>query len=132
MENMTAKAGLKNAIEFLEAEQAVRERLLREQFILTYESLKPVNLIRNTLDDLASSPNLIDNIVGTASGLATGYLSKKLFIGTSGNKFRKLLGAILQFSIISVVTRHPDAIKSIGHLLTQHILRKKGLNTEEL
>ncbi len=131
MENVTSTAGLKTAIQLLEAEQAIKERLLKEQFYLTYEGLKPVNLIRSTLDDIASSPNLIDNILNTAMGLGTGFLSKKLIIGASGNKVRKLLGTILQFGIINFYTRHPDAINSIGHFIIQHILRRKELKPEK-
>ena len=46
MQNITSTAGLKNAIQLLEAEQAVKGQLLKEQFYITYESLKPVNLLK--------------------------------------------------------------------------------------
>jgi len=39
MENITSAAGLKNAIQLLEAEQADKGQLLKAQFYLTYESL---------------------------------------------------------------------------------------------
>ena len=131
MQNITSAAGLKNAIQLLEAEQAVKGQLLKEQFYLTYESLKPVNLLKSTLNDIASSPYLIDNILGTAMGLATGYLSKKIFIGASGNIFRKLFGSILQFGVTNVVAQHPDTIKSFGQFIFQHIFRKKEMNSEK-
>jgi len=125
MENITSTAGLKNAIQLLEVEQALNGQLLKEQFYFIYESFKPVNLLKSTLKDITSSPFLIDNILGTAMGLATGSLSKKIFIGASGNMFRKLIGSILQVGITNVVARHPDTIKSFGQFIFQHILRKK-------
>jgi hypothetical protein len=125
MENITSTAGLKNAIQLLEVEQALNGQLLKEQFYFIYESFKPVNLLKSTLKDITSSPFLIDNILGTAMGLATGSLSKKMFIGASGNMFRKLIGSILQVGITNVVARHPDTIKSFGQFIFQHILRKK-------
>ena len=125
MQNITSAAGLKNAIQLLEAEQADKGQLLKEQFYLTYESLKPVNLLRSTLNDVASSPYLIDNIIGTALGLTTGFLSKKIFIGASGNKFRKLIGYILQFGVTNFVAQHHDTIKSFGQSVFQYFLRKK-------
>jgi len=125
MENITSAAGLKNAIQLLEAEQADKVQLLKEQFFLTYESFKPVNLLRSTLDDVTSSPYLIDNIIGTALGLASGFLSKKIFIGASGNKFRKLIGYILQFGVTNFVAQHHDTIKSFGHAIFQFFIRKK-------
>jgi hypothetical protein len=130
MQNISPSAGLKNAIQLLEIEQASDAQLLKEQFYLTYESFKPVNLLRSTLKDIASSPNLVNNILGTSVGLASGYLSKKIFIGASGNMFRKLIGSVLQFGVTSVVAKHPEAVKSFGQLIFEHILRKKDTYSE--
>ena len=125
MENITSKNSLKNAIQLLEVEQAIQGQLLKEQFYLTCESLKPVNLIKSTLKDIVLSPNLIDRILGNAIGLATGYLSKKILIGTSGNIFRKLFGSILQTGVSGFVSEHPETIMSIGQFIFRHIFRKK-------
>jgi len=132
MQNITSTSELKNAIQLLEVEQAEDWYLMKEQFFLAIESLKPVNLIKTTLKDISSSPHLVDNIVATAMGLATGYLSKKVFIGTSGNKIKKLLGTILQFGITNVVAQNSDSIKLFGQSLFQHFFRKKEINTEKL
>jgi hypothetical protein len=130
MEKITSAAGLKNAILLLEADQVIQGQVLKEQFYFTYESFKPVNLIKSTLKDLASSPNLIDNILATAIGLATGFLSKKLFVGSSGNLFRKLLGSFLQAGVTNTVSQHPDNIKSFGQLIFQYFFRKRGMKSE--
>jgi hypothetical protein len=130
MQNITSITELKNAIQFLEVEQNLKGKLLKEHFFLTYESLKPVNLLKSTLSDITKSPYLVDNIIGTALGLATGYLSKKIFIGASGNKIRKLIGSIMQYGITNVVAQNSDAIKSFGRSLFQHFFRKKEMNTE--
>ena len=125
MHNVTSLDELKNAIQILEAEQAVKLQLLKEQLAITYESLKPINILRRTLKEITLSKDLRDNILGTASGIASGYLSKKIFIGTSGNLFRKLIGSILQLGVRNVVSRHPDFIKTLGHTILQYLLRKK-------
>lgn len=125
MQNITSSAGLKNAIQILEAEQVINGQLLKEQFQLTYENFKPVNLLLGGLKDIASSPNLINNLLGTSMGLASGYLSRKIFIGASGNLIRKLIGSVLQVGVTSVVARHPEAVKSIGQLIFDNLLRKK-------
>ncbi len=131
MQNITSIAGLKDAIQLLEAEQALKGKLLKEQFYLTYESFKPVNLLTNTLNDISKSPYLVDNLIGTAMGLATGYLTKKVFIGASGNKIKRLIGTILQFGITNVVAQNSDTIKSFGRSFFQHIFRKKEMNSEK-
>lgn len=129
MQNITSKAGLKDAIQFLEAEQAIKGQLLKDQFYLTYESLKPVNLLMHTLKEISSSPYLIDNISGTAMGLAGGFLSKKIFVGTSGNLIRKLIGSILQFGVTNIVAQNSEIIKSVGQAIFQHFFHKKEMNS---
>ena len=126
MENITSSAGLKNNIQLLIIEQAILGQQLKEQFFITYESFKPANLLRNTLREAISSPHLIDDILGTAVGLATGFVSKKIvMVGASGNLIRKLFGAVLQLGVTTVVSQHPETIKSIGQFIYQRILRKK-------
>jgi len=125
MGKITSTTELKNAIQLLEVEQAISEGLMKEQFYLTVDSFRPINLIKKTLAEVASSPNLVNNIVGTAMGLATGYVSRKIFVGTSGNLFRKIIGAILQLEVTNVVTQHPDTLKSLGQLIFQRIFQKR-------
>jgi len=126
MENITSVIELKNAIQRLKVEQAIDEQLLKEQFYITFESLKPINLLRSTIYDITTSPHLTDSILGTATGLLTGYLSRKIVtIGASGNLFRRLLGTVLQLGVTNVVSQNPDTIKSIGQYIYQHILRRK-------
>ncbi|MGD0342786.1 MAG: hypothetical protein ABSA76_13870 [Bacteroidales bacterium] len=131
MQEITSTAELQDAIQLLESEQAVKRQLLKEQFYITFESLKPLSLLKSAVKDLSSSPYLLDNISGTAIGVASGYLSKKIFIGTSGNLIRKLLGSILQFGVTNVVAQHSDTIKSIGQAIFQHFLRKKEMNSQK-
>jgi uncharacterized membrane protein len=125
MQNITTSAELKEAIQLLEAEQVFNKEELIEQFRITYESFKPVNLLKNTLKEMASSPNLINNVLGAAIGLGTGFLSKKIVVGGSGNIFRKLLGSLVQAGVTSAVTQHPDSIISLGQFIFQQIFRKK-------
>jgi hypothetical protein len=116
---------LENAILLLKAEQEMKGKELKEQLSLVYESFKPVNLITGTLNDIAKSPFLIDNMIGTGIGLASGFLTKRVFVGSSGNMIRKLLGSILQFGVTNVVAQHSENIKSVGQLLFQKLIHKK-------
>ena len=70
MQIITSTSDLKNAIQLLEVEQADKGQLLKEQFYLVYDSFQPARLINGTLSQIVSSPYLIDNILGTAIGLA--------------------------------------------------------------
>lgn len=125
MQNINSAAELKDAIQLLEAEQSIKGQLLREQLFLTYEGLKPVNLLKNALKEISSTPYLIDNISGTAMGLLGGFLSKKIFVGVSGNLIRKLFGSVLQIGVTNLVTQNSEIIKSVGQALIQHFFQKK-------
>ena len=125
MQNITSVSGLKDAIQVLEVEQVIKGRLLKEQISITYESLKPANLLRNAMKDLFSSQYLTENISGTAMGAASGFLIKKIFIGKSANKFRKIIGAILQFGITNFITQNSDQIRSFGRTIFQYFFPGK-------
>jgi hypothetical protein len=62
-------------------------------------------------------------------GLLGGFLSKKIFVGPSGNLIRKFIGSILQFGVTSVVSQNSDVIRSLGQLLFQHFFHKKEMNS---
>jgi hypothetical protein len=70
MQNISSVAGLKNAIQILEVDQGVKGGLLKEQVYFMYESLKPINILRNSLKELFSSHRLIENIPGTIKSFA--------------------------------------------------------------
>jgi hypothetical protein len=132
MQNITSSAALKNAIQLLEVEQGIKAQLLKDQFYLTAESLRPVNLLKNTFHDISSSPNLIENILGTSMGIVSGFLTNKVFVGASGSLVRKLLGSALQFGVTNVVAQNPDTIKSLGQTILQFFLRRRERNSEKL
>jgi hypothetical protein len=132
MQEINSETDLNVAIFQLEIKQAEEAKLLKEQFFQTYESIKPANLFRNTMNDVASSPYLIDNIIGTAIGLGTGYLSRKIIIGASGNIFKRLFGSVIQFGITNIVAQHPNTVKSIGEFIFNHVIHKKEMNAKTL
>lgn len=128
MENIKTPADLKNAILLLEAEQDIHLQKLKNQFFITYESLKQAKLIENTLRDIASSPYLVDNILATFVGLLSGYVSKKAVTSQSSSKLRKLFGYLLQFGITNLIAQNPEKIKSFVSYISEHILHKRKMN----
>ena len=129
MENITSVDGLKNAIQLLEAEQAEKLQQLKEQSLQSIEILKPVNILKSAVKDFVSSPHLLDNVIDTGVGLATGFLTKKIFIGSSVNVIRKLLGGVLQLGITSMATQNSDFIRSFSRFVFHRIFAKKALNS---
>lgn len=131
MENITTTAELRLAIENLEHEKIIKGHALKQQLLIVHESLKPANLIKSVISEVSSSPYLTENLLGTTVGLASGYLSRIVTVGSSGNVFKRILGTIIQFGVTNVVAQHTDTIKSIGQFIYQHFLHKKDLNAKD-
>ena len=129
MENINSVDELKNAIQILQVEQADKLQRLKEQSLLSIEIIKPMNLLKSAVKDIVSGPHLLDNMVDTGVGLATGFLTKKIFIGSSVNIIRKLLGGVLQLGITSMATQNSDFIRSFSRFVFHRIFAKKALNS---
>lgn len=125
MGNISSAEELKESIRKLEMEHAIKGEQFKEQLLTTYDSFSVISLIRNSLKKTASSPDLINDVLGTALGLATGFVSKKIFIGSSGNVIRKLAGSALQLGVISFVSKHSREVKSLGHFLIKQFFSKR-------
>lgn len=115
---------LKNEIQLLEEEQAIKGQQLKDQLRLTYETFKPAKLIQSTLKDLISSPYMLDNIIDTSLSLATGYFSKRIVVGASSNIIRKIIGTVIQVGATKFISNHSGSIKSFGVNALRHIFRK--------
>lgn len=129
MQKIITAADLKNAIRQLEDRQAGEWPLLKEQFLITYEGLKPLNVLKNTFKGLVYSPGAKSNILGIATGLTAGYLSNTLLPGGSGNLVKKLFGTILQWGASTAVA-NPKAIKSIAGSLLAFFSKKKVIQSK--
>jgi hypothetical protein len=125
MENINSVVLLKEAIINLELKKIEQGRLLKEQFNIIRENLKPSTIIRNTFDEVKSSPNLRSNIIGAVLGLSAGYFSNRLVAGTTGKPFRRLLGNLLQMGITAVVAQ-PNLLQTLGQTIVNRVFTKKN------
>jgi len=124
METINSAAELKLAIQAKHFQHAIQGQVLKAELFITFESLKPINIIKNSLYEITSSPYLLDNMVGAIAGLVSGYVSKKIAVGTSPNLFRKIMGSLLQFGVTNLVAQHPEALKSFGQMIIEKIFQK--------
>ena len=109
MKKNTEKAALQEKIKSLEQKQAQELTLLREQFYITYESIKPVNIFKKAVQDIIGSSEIKNDIISNIIGLATGFISKKIVVGSSNNPFKKVLGTILEYIVANFVTRKAES-----------------------
>jgi hypothetical protein len=125
MNEITSTTKLREAILLLEIKQANEKCLLKEQFKTIQESLKPVNLIKNALNELVTAPDLKGNLLITGLSLAAGYLSKKVVIGSTRNPLKKILGTLLQVAVSNMASKNSDGIKSTALHLINTMFSKK-------
>jgi hypothetical protein len=78
MEKITNVAELKDAIRELEHQQYIDEQFMRRRIGEIVEELKPVNLLKNLFRHLIEPREVKTNLVKMATGLATGFLMKKI------------------------------------------------------
>jgi len=131
MKTNTASFALNKSISQLRLKQAEQLVLLRDQFHHTYESLKPINLLKHTFKEAASTPDIKDGLLNSAIGLTTGYLSKGIFIGTSANPVRKILGTLLQITVSTLVARNSDSIKATLKQVIDRVLKAPEGNSHK-
>lgn len=96
---------LHTSIQSLKEKQEKDLISLKLQFQKTYEGLRPLNILKNTISEVTTSPDLRNSLVNNAIGLATGYLSKKFLLGSTHNPFKKILGTIVEFGIANFVAK---------------------------
>jgi len=132
MQTIKTTVDLKSTIQQLEYKQANELLLLKRQFHITYEGLKPANLIKSTFHELTTGPEFKGNILNATLSVAAGYLSKKVAIGSTHNPLKQILGTILQLGVTSVVSKNADGIKTVAaHLINtvNTVFRKKDTYT---
>jgi hypothetical protein len=124
MQKINSETDLKVAIFQLESKQAGEGQMLKEQFRVAYDSVQPINIIKNTFSEIAESEELRDNILITFVGVAAGYLSKKIFESTSSSPFKRLVGTALMVGVTNLVAKNPKLVMTVGRGIFRIIVSK--------
>lgn len=124
MKKISSIAELQESILLLEIQQEYEVQLLKDQFKTTYESLKPINLIKDTLSELSDLSEFKENLLDTSLSLVAGYFSKKIIVGSSNNPFKQILGSLIQMGVTNIVSKNADSIKSVVSDFITNILGK--------
>jgi hypothetical protein len=121
MQTIITEDDLRIAILQLEDTQAEEGKVLKAQFLVAVESIKPINLIKSVFTEAVESEDLQRNLVNSSIGLSAGYITKVLFQGISHSPLRKILGTALMFGIKNLVAQNPEAIKTGGRIFFKTI-----------
>ena len=125
MAKQTAVESLKGSIRLLEIQQAEEGKILKEQFKITYESLKLVNLVKSSLKELTNSVEIKNNLFESIVSVLSGYITKKLMISSKSNPFMKISGLVLQFGVTNLVAKNAESIRTYITELIDKFLHPK-------
>ena len=121
---------LKETIYALEIKKQEQEKALLSQFHAAYESLSPVNLLKNTFSKIASEPDIIKTIIRTATGFGIGMLTKKIFTGGSSSMIKKFLGNAVGVGVTKTAINQGDKIKAYSMAIYNNLFKKKTARKE--
>lgn len=130
MPKISSLQSLQLTITLTEIRHAENQAALKSQFKATFESLKPINLIKNTFKTIGNSAELKDSLLNSMMGIGVGYITKRLAFGATHNPIKQIIGTILQFGVSGIISKNGDDIKSGALQLLSRLLKKKTQSEE--
>ena len=125
MEKIYTITDLENAILNLEIKQDLEKVKLKEQFFYTYESLKPLNILKNILRSASESEDVKGSIINNSIGLTADYISKKIFGKSTNSPLKTIFGNVILFSVKKIVENNTEVVMVLLDRLLAKISRKK-------
>lgn len=105
MKTRDEKAILMKRIIYLQNKQSFEFQELKQQFEMAYDSIKPANIIKSSIQSIIASPDIKSDIVNGAIGFGVNYLSKNLLNPESKNPIKKILGKGLRLIIKNFIDK---------------------------
>ena len=84
-------------IALLKEKKELELELLKVQYEITRENLKPINIIKNSFFEKILTTNIKGNLINMGLGLTTEYLINKIETKPSNNKIIKIINSALKF-----------------------------------
>lgn len=105
METLYTIDGLNQTIQQLEARQDAEWCAIKDEIDDIKENLKPLNLIRNTVEEINETVGFKSNLAQSALSIGIGYLAKRFIVGKSTNMFKGIAGSLLQLVVTNLVSK---------------------------
>lgn len=118
---VTNPATLQLAIDEVQRQCDEKKTQMSLQFIEVMESMRPVNLFKSAVKDIATVPGIAQSAIGTTIAIGAGVLSKKIVVGKSTGIFKKLMGGIVEFTVANSIANNAELITSRGINLLKKI-----------
>jgi len=129
MGKQIAVDSLRESIRLLEIQQAEEGKVLKEELLMTYESLKPANLLKSAITGISRSSEIKRGFLETIIPVFSAYLTQRMFVRPGRGIFRKLLGTMLQFGVTSLAAKNAGLIRNF---INQQFERVRVLMEERI
>ncbi len=131
MGKIQSMSDLEDAIKLLEYKKTEDKQFLREISNMAYDSLKPINIIKNIFKEVVEPQNLKDNLLNTSVGFGAGYLSKLLFQKIVRVPFKNFISNTLMMGVENLISKNPGIISALSSLFLDAISGKSKKNADE-
>lgn len=105
MKTINQKTQLATKIAFLRSKQEKDFLHLKDQYHITIDSFKPINLIKNSIEDAITTPSITSSLVKGTVGFGINYLANNFLNPHPNNKKNTILGNVLKFVVKNFIGR---------------------------
>ncbi|WP_281234617.1 hypothetical protein [Flavobacterium gelatinilyticum] len=96
---------LNQRIKLLENRQDAEWCAIKDHIDDLKENLKPINLIRNTVEEINETVGFKSHLAQSAISIAIGYFAKRFIVGKGDSMFKGILGSIVQLIVTNLVSK---------------------------
>ena len=116
------------AIVELEKGKVVQQSILVSQFHETYESMKPMNILKSAFHKATESGDVGSTVLKAIGGIGAGLITKKLLVGKTHSLIGSLLSNALKIGTTKAVYSNTDKIKAYGMAIYNNLFKKNKDN----
>ena len=110
MKTLSQNELLDERIKLLKIKQNHDFENLKNRFDATLESLKPINIVKETIADFKKSKDIKNSLFESALGIAGGYVTRKMLVGKSSGMLKKITATIIQYIVSNFITNKAEKI----------------------
>ena len=96
---------LNQKIKLLEDRQDTEWCAIKDHIEDLKDNLKPINLLRNTVEEINETVGFKSHIAQSAISIGIGYLAKRFIVGKGDSMFKGVLGSIVQLIVTNLVSK---------------------------
>lgn len=123
--SINSKGDLKTAIQQLEQRKQFEKESLIAGINDFRESIKPVNILKNSLHQITAEPTLGKKILAAGAAIGAGIVTKKILRNSSKHAIRNIAGAALKSIAAAAFARSGDKIKGAVKNIFQRFSNRK-------